>query len=352
MRANKQSELAIYYCVDDLPGASVPASRLFTILERLQQGLPLSSFALTYLERQGLLALHKYASKGCAAEDFLPDAKSEQAQRKQKAEVLRLAKAEEQKKREEARQAEIKLAQQKATAARKALESDPKYIAKMKNIKLRARYDLDQFIEKHCFANLMDILRRIDAGKRLSESDVVWLSTDGGDYYSDRLRSAHHSLEAEFYASEFRKNQDPWMAVNASSHYRKASKADMADKLLSTINIEKKKSPKIKSALLTTLGGVKRDLGKKNEALAFGEQAHHLMSKDFRPCTLLGAVYMETGSYALGQEWYAKAVERGASERAIDSDLRSIFMRADKVSKEGIRAHLLRVDPIRYCWVC
>lgn len=333
MPGNTQNNLAIDYYVDDLSSAHIPASRLVTILERLQQGLPLSSYAITYLERQGLLALHRHASNGSSIDEFCKDAEAEQRER------------------ETARKAQIKLAQEKTKAARLALERDPKYIAKVKNQKLRARYDLDQFIEKHCFANLMDILRRIDAGKRISEKDVLWLSTEGDDYYSDQLRSAYHSIEAEFYASEFKKNQDPWMAINASSHYRKGSKAGTADNLLSAIDIEKKKSSKVKSAFYTTHGGVKRDLGQKDEALSLGEKAHLLMSKDFRPCTLIGAVYMETCRYVLGQEWYAKAVERGASERAIDSDLRSIFMRSDKIRKNEMRTHLLRVDPIRYRWV-
>ncbi|WP_372599051.1 hypothetical protein [Amphritea sp.] len=351
MSGNKQNTLAVYYYLDDLPGAHIPASRLVTILERLQQGLPLSSYAITYLEHQGLLALHRHASSSSSIDEFRKDAEAEQIKRKQTAEELKRAKEAEQRERETTRKAQIKLAQEKAKAARLALERDPKYIAKVKNQKLRARYDLDQFIEKHCFANLMDILRRIDAGRRLSEKDVLWLSTEGDDYYSDRLRSAYHSIEAEFYAGEFKKNKDPWMAINASSHYRKGSKAGIADKLLSTINIDKKKSPKIKSAFFTTHGGVKRDLGQKDEALSLGEKAHLLMCEDFRPCTLIGAVYMETGRYILGQEWYAKAVERGASERAIDSDLRSIFMRADKASKDEMRAHLLGVDPIRYHWM-
>jgi len=38
----------------------------------------------------------------------------------------------------------------------------------------------------------------------------------------------------------------------------------------------------------------------KNDALMLGENAHKLTPKDFRPCTLLGAVNMENGSYDLG----------------------------------------------------
>jgi hypothetical protein len=342
---------AVFYCVDDLPGAHIPATRLNGILDRLQQGLPLSKFALTYIESQGLLALHRYVTGGSTPDEFLEDAKAEQVQRRQESEALKVEKEAEKKKLEAARQAQIKLAQEKAKAAQQALERDPKYLAKMRNKKLRACYDLDQFIERDCFAPLMNILRRVDAGKRLSEKDLLWLSTDGEDYYSEKLKAAYHLIEAEFYHGQFKKSQDIWMVINASSHYRKCDKAGVADALLSTVEIERKKSTKQKSAFFTTFGGVKRDLGFKDEAIKLGEKAHILVSKDFRPCTLLGAVYMEMRHYALGQQWYEKAAERGATERAIDSDLRSIFIRADNASKDAMRAHLLKVDPERYSWV-
>jgi hypothetical protein len=96
---------------------------------------------------------------------------------------------------------------------------------------------------------------------------------------------------------------------------------------------------------------VMRDLKRFNEALNFGDQAHALTPKDFRPCTLLGAVNFEMGNYDLGRDWYVKATERGASERTIDYDLRGIFLRADKAKREEIRAFLLREDPVRYKWV-
>ncbi|GGB82232.1 hypothetical protein GCM10011352_05050 [Marinobacterium zhoushanense] len=350
MLAKDRDELAVYYCVDDLPGAHIPATRLNGVLERLQQGLPLSKIALNYLEKQGLIALLRHATGGSTSDKFHQDAKVEQARRKQEAEALRVAKEQERQERETARQAQMKLAQEKAKVARQALERDPKYIAKIRNQQLRARYDLDWFIEKDCFAPLMDILRRIDAGKRLSEKNVLWLSTDGEEYFSDSLRTAYHQIEAEFYNTQFNKNHDIWMAVNASSHYRKCGKANVADVLLKSVDIEAKKSPKLRSAFFTTHGGVKRDLGFKEKAIRLGEKAHGLMNKDFRPCTLIGAVYMETGNYILGQQWYEKAVERGATERAIDSELRSIFMRADSASQKAMQAHLLQVDPERYRW--
>ena len=120
--------------------------------------------------------------------------------------------------------------------------------------------------------------------------------------------------------------------------------------MLSTIDIVGLKNRKLKSALCTTHGGVKRDIKEYDEALSLGEQAHLLTPKDFRPCTLLGAVNMEIGHYDLGHSWYGEAVKRGYSEKLVDDELRSIFMCAEKSKKEAIRNHLLKRDPVRYSW--
>ena len=94
-----------------------------------------------------------------------------------------------------------------------------------------------------------------------------------------------------------------------------------------------------------------RDLRRLDDALRLGNQAHKITPKDFRPCTLLGAVNFELGLYDIGRDWYAKAIERGATERSIDCDLRGIFLRADPSKREEIKAFLLSEDPARYRWV-
>ncbi len=94
-----------------------------------------------------------------------------------------------------------------------------------------------------------------------------------------------------------------------------------------------------------------RDLGQRDEALRLGAQAHLLQPRNFHPCTLLGAVHMESGNFAEGHAWYTKAQERGASERVIDSELRSIFQRADPTRRAAMKAYLLTNDPDRFQWV-
>ena len=215
---------------------------------------------------------------------------------------------------------------------------------------LLAHYGFDRFLAPRCRDRLVAILRTVDSGQRISEEDVVWLFSQGREYFSSALRDAYHRLEAGFFAGEFTKTRDPWMAVNASGHYRKCNRARDAESLLCTVNIEQQKSRRLQSALCTTYGGVMRDLGDWPEALNRGLEAHSLSPDDYRPCTLIGAIHMQTGNYSLGQEWDAAAVERGASIHSVDQDLRSIFFRADQATQAEMREFLLGEDPVRYAW--
>jgi hypothetical protein len=344
-------DVAIKYRVEDLRGASIPGSRMTKILEQLESGQLLSNFTLEFLRPRGFLALYRFAQKEISFTDYLKAAEPEKSERCSAAEIKARKEEADQKVKREALQASAKREFERAAAKKRAYDNDPKNIARAKQNELRERYDLSYFIEQSDFPKIMNILRRVDNGIRLSEKEIVWLTTKGREYYTIELREGYHWNEAEFYTGEFKKSKDPWSAVNASSHYRKCGRARTADSLLTTIGISKLKNARLKSALCTTHGGVKRDLRKYDDALNLGEQAHLFTPKDFRPCTLLGAVNIEIGHYDLGQSWYRKAVERGASEKSVDDDLRSIFMRAEKSKQEELRDHLLDIDPARYSWV-
>lgn len=345
-------EVARKYLLEDLAGTSIPGSRITNILKQVESGTPLSHFTLEYLHKNGFLALFQYAKNEISYPVFLTIAESEQKKRIAMAEVK--AKKEETERQLERKNflARVQREQERAAAKKRAYENDPRTIAKREQNDLRSRYELSFYIEKEHFPRLMNILRRVDRGIRLTEDDIVWLTTkdDDYEYYTTELRERYHENEAEFYAGELKKSKDPWNAVNASSHYRKCEKARTADSMLNGIVVSRLKNIKLKSALCTTHGGVKRDLGNHNEAITLGELAHQLTPKDFRPCTLLGAVNMEIGNHSLGESWYEKAIERGASEKSVDSDLRSIFRRAEPAKREELRAYLLKKDPHRYGW--
>jgi len=365
MHPNTYKETAIRYYVDDQAGALIPGSRLSNILKELELKKHISENSKDFLQKKGLLALLSYSKKEISFSDFSKVAEMEQLERRHIAEACALKeqarkKLEEvallakRKIEEEALFAKRKIAQQQEEAKRRAFDNDPRNIAKAKQLKLRGKYGLSCFIEKADYKKLMDILRRVDNGERLSEDEVFWLSTKRKDFYTgyftEELKVGFHKNEANFYKKEFENSKDPWLAVNASSHYRRCKQSRTAESILCTIDVYCLRSRKLKSAICTTHGGVKRDLKKFDEALNLGKKAHEFTPQDFRPCTLIGAVYMETGYYDFGRSWYKKAVDRGYSEESVDDELRVIFKRAEKSKQEAFRAHLLRDDPVRYSW--
>lgn len=347
--------LATKYRVEDLTSALLPGSFLSKILDQLERSEPLSNLTLQQLQKKGFIALLRYAMGELIFSEYEVVAHQEQLNRCQVATAKIIKENAEKKLKEAEQERKLQLSfaavKGRVDVQRNKFGSDPRSIAKFNQSKLREKYNLEEYIEKSDFPKLMDMLRRVDSGQRLSEVDLLWLKTDGEDYYTQEFREKYHANEAEFYAKDFRASRNPWSAVNASSNYRKCKKSSVADELLNSLNVNGSKDLHLRSAVLTAHGGVKRDLRDWDTALKFGEQAHKLTPKDLRPCTLLGAVHMEIGNYALGQSWYKKAVERGANENFVDADIRRIILLAEKPKQIEMCHYLLESDSERYSWV-
>jgi len=344
-------DLAKRYWVDDIPNASTEGTRLNKILVSIDQGQPLTVASKNFLIERGLKVLANY-----------PDGSGDKIQVEQQAILERDARiaaaftlTESSDARALANQAEAKEREAAMWARldeeRAKRESDPKFIAKQKNRELRRKYGVDIFIEEDDFKQLMTILRKIDARSRLSDEEAVWLRTDGSDYDSTEIQLAYHRIEADFYIGEYKRTDDIWKAVSASSYLRKCDASKEAHTLLTAISDNRLKQKKLKSAVRTTHGGVLRDLGQHNEALKFGEEAHSLLPDDFRPCTLMGALNIELGQIDAGHDWYRKAEARGAPPGSIDSELRSLITRMAPEKREEVTRQLLGIDPVRYAWL-
>lgn len=347
------SEIVSKYLVDDLPGATLPGSRINKVLQKLEAKTPISEIILAGLQKKGFTALYRYAANKTTYNQYTIEAEQERTERREIVEAQTAKREDEKIRKAEAAekiQKRLRAERERAEARRRAYENEPRNIARAQQYSLREKYDLAFFIEKPDYPQLMNILRRVDRGTRLSDKEVVWLSTDGQEYFSQELREAFHYNEAKFYAAKFNKDKDPWAAVNASSHYRKCKKPKTADTMLNSIKIQKYKNLKLKSALYTTHGGVKRDLRNWDDAISLADKARELTPKDFRPYTLLGAVNIEIGRFDKGHSCYQKAIKLGFSEKAMDSELRSIFQRSEKSQKIALRDHLLIIDSDRYSW--
>lgn len=335
-------DLARKYCVDDLPGAATPGTRLQSILETLHIRSRLTRLQLPFLIERKLLALHELATGALTFDAFCPLALAEQEARV----AAQRTKMDTEAAERQAQEAAL-AASSAAFFAKQA--SDPILQARRESKNLRDRYGLG-FIEPDIYRRVMQILKRVDDGQRLSAEEVAWLSTDAEECWSPELRQAYHRLEAEALTAEWHQTGNPWAAVTASGHWRKAEEPLEALKITEAATTKGHLAAKVRSALCTTRGGAMRDLRRLPEALALGQEAQQLAPKDFRPCTLLGAVHIERGDYTAGMEWYERAAHLGATRHAVDQDLRGILARASPAEREQLRSFLLSRDKDRFAW--
>lgn len=343
MAGSSQAGLAEKYLVDDLPGAALVGARLNGILQKIEAGETLTSLAEAFLTSGGLNSLLALSTGQIDRPTFEQAAERERSERIQRAKEDADRAAAEQAQKAEAMDAAIK-------ARFAAMENDPVLRRKREARELRDRFDIG-FIETEHYPRAMRLLKQVANGHRLTPEDVAWLSTEAVDCWTDALQQAWHRLEAEALTKAWEKTDDPWNAVNASAHWRKADEPQQALDVTGAALEKAGRSPKPRSALLTTRGGAMRNVGRLSEAKSLGQEAHELTPADFRPCTLLGAVSMELGDLATGHEWYAKAEALGAERRAIDQDLRALLIRSESDARDRIRAYLLGQDPERFAWL-
>lgn len=333
-----KSNIAVTYFLDDVAGAHIPASRLRGILENVQADRPLTSLQEAFLRQRGYNAL---AQLTCGALDWAAFAKS--SAREQQLRCDAAAGTKERDAVERARQAEVTDRKNAVLFAEQARKQD----RRRKLRELPDRFYLP-FVERDDFARINQILRSVVAGRPIEKDDLVWLGGDGADYWTDELRRAHHTNMATILSAAWHQTGDLWKAVNACGHWRKGGLSQKGLALVEAALNLKKASGKTRSALLTTAGGALRDLGRREDAVAFGTEAHALTQTDFRPCTLLGAVHIEMGDYGTGAVWYEKAEARGASQDVIDRELQSILQAASQHERSQIRNALKAYNTARY----
>ena len=352
---------AVFYCVDHIESSMIPHSMLHKIIQKLKtkQNDSLTLPEKAYLVRQNLNALHSLVEGKISFNQYKKEVVNDRIKHQEQleAERLRLEKLRELeliqlKKQQEKLAQERKVREQAERERRKKLESDPKYIERQKEKSLIKKYDIYFYdiVDKYG-SKLINILKLLDNNQRLSEQDAVWLNSEGRQFFTDEVKMKFHRVEADFYINEYKTTKLHWHAINASSQLRKAKASKEAENFLENTEISLNKNKKLLSAYFTTLGGVKRDIRKVDTAIECGVKAHENNSQDYRPCTLLGAIYMENHEYTLGHDWYSKARDRGAPEKSINADLRSILLKLDKSKRVEMIASLLKKDPYLYSWL-
>lgn len=196
---------------------------------------------------------------------------------------------------------------------------------------LQQKYFDHEYLEFNELKRITTIAEKFEKSLRISKADAIWVFSHTELHPTDEFLKVYHGFEAKDCIEDYKKTKNKWKLINASSQYRKGLSSHLAKELLLKYNFNDVKESKLKSAYHTTFGGVERDLKNTEEAIEHAEKAHSIQPNNFRPCTLLGAIYVEQGSYLLGLEWYEKAKKLGAPERGINNELSVIIK---KLSKE------------------
>lgn len=196
------------------------------------------------------------------------------------------------------------------------------------------------------------LLLKLKAERRLTDDEVLWLEAEELLRPHTKLFIAHHRLLALRYEQEFKRIKGFWNIVNASAHWRKADQPGTAVKLTNNLQqIRALKEAKLRSALFTTRGGALRDLDELTEAENCALEAIDHFSQSHNPYTLMGALCYDTGRYEEGDEWFEKAIKRGAKPKDQESEIRRILNRKKGKERQDIIDHLLKKDPVRFAWV-
>lgn len=247
---------------------------------------------------------------------------------------------------------EQKLAQQKA---QDELKAQTAALLKKNTEALQAHLanlvDFDDFeihgVKKNSRVDkLLSQLRK----KPITQEEMAWLSDVG--FYNELIEQKNHIQLAHQHYQNWKQKNMPWELVNASAAYRKGGELK---KIRKTLNEQYPfahagKDKKLKSALLTTFGGVCRDQEDFTRGIELGHEAHKVTPLNFRPCTLLGAIYLSNGEFDLGHEWYGKAKDRGFTQNAYDNDIKSVYFRASDEIKIRLKQNLIATGH-KYDWL-
>lgn len=334
------SNLAAKYLVDDMPGARARGTRLHGILMKIEAGSPVSELAQTYLLTNKLHCLHSLVVGRTDFASFQRDAVIERVHRMEATEIA-------------AAEAAAEEARRKAELARAsaAFFDDPGYRRRQDSKQLRRKFNL-KYIEPELYPRAMRLLQALAKGRRLKQIDVLWLQTEADECWTSEVAVAWHLVEAEVHTAAWRETRDPWDAINASSHWRKGNRAELAISLTGeALAAMRTAGPKIRAALATTRGAALRAVARHIEAKALAEDAHSLVPDDYRPCTLLGAIHIEMGDYSSGLDWFEKAEGLGAEKGAIDHDIRALLARMPEAERNRVEGLLLEEDSERFSWL-
>lgn len=210
---------------------------------------------------------------------------------------------------------------------------------------LKRKYQVASYKDISPLSPLYKILLELEFEEyhELSDDDIEWLK-----------KEKVFRILAIYFETIFSKRGNEWKSVLASSNWRRANEPKRAIQVATNaFEHEQKQNPRdhrLLGAILTTRGGALRDIGNLENAEKDAWQAVELDPNKPHPYNLLGAIYYQNGQPQKGDEYFQKAIERGASIQEQDYEIRSAVQKAGETEQRIVAAYLLHKDAIKYAW--
>lgn len=213
---------------------------------------------------------------------------------------------------------------------------------------LKRKYKLIDFHSS--MEPLYTIMMKLDNKERLDILLVANLIEKNILSDNGKIASEHYTLEAKFYEEEIKRTGNKWNVPTASSYWRKANEPEQALRVTS-LDLNKIKESKLKSAVLVTRGAAFRDINNLTEAGSCAIKAMEFQPDSYQPYTLMGAIFYDKRNYAQGDYYFEQAIQRGAKTEDIDDELKRVFRSTkDEEKRHEAAEYLLNKDPQRYAW--
>ncbi|WP_071189405.1 hypothetical protein [Trichormus sp. NMC-1] len=197
---------------------------------------------------------------------------------------------------------------------------------------------------------LYTIMVKLEKKERLDPVLVVQLIEEKLLSRDGKITVAYYKLEAEFLEQEIKRTGHKWHIPTASSYWRKANEPEQALKL-TNLDLGKIKENNLKSAISVTRGAAFRDIDKLDDAESCAIKAMEYQPDSHQPYTLMGAICYDRYDYEEGNDWFEKAVQRGADIEDIDSEIKRVIKNEKNDDKRREAAkYLLKKDSHRYAW--
>ncbi|WP_436660318.1 tetratricopeptide repeat protein [Acinetobacter sp. P1(2025)] len=218
---------------------------------------------------------------------------------------------------------------------------------------LLSKYEI-QGRSKHIVSKsprILNILKKLDADQTIREADYIWLCKQNSDIFTQKVKIKYHQIEAAYYKKKYQEKKNEWKAIVTATHLLKCNDFKTAKTFLTDTNIHLSSNKKLLCNYFLLLGQIVFNLNQIKQAIEYTTKAFEQQPTNEQVLTALGTMYIYDGQYRIGHAWYQKAIDRGASPKTIETEIRTIILKTKPSERKNVANTLLEFNVGHCFWL-